>query len=156
MTGVPQGSIGGPLLFDLFINDLVLFLTQCFLSNYADDNNLYSTGNNFELAKLNLQTDVRALTNLFFENYMILNSEKCHYMYIGKNCVDDTFLQNGKKFKNSKEETILGVIIDNKLPLDSHINRICKKAGQKLSALLRILAFIDLNKVQIFFQSMIK
>ena len=46
MTGVPQGSIDGPLLFDLFINDLVLFLTQCFLSNYADDNNLYSTGNN--------------------------------------------------------------------------------------------------------------
>ena len=156
MTGVPQGSIGGPLLFDLFINDLVLFLTQCFLSNYADDNNLYSTGNNFELAKLNLQTDVRALTNLFFENYMILNSEKCHYMYIGKNCVDDTFLQNGKKFKNSKEETILGVIIDNKLPLDSHINRICKKAGQKLSALSQISAFTDLNKRQILFQTIIK
>ena len=156
MTGVPQGSIDGPLLFDLFINDLALFLTQCFLSNYADDNNLYSTGNNFESAKLNLQTDVRALTNWFFENYMMLNSEKCHYMYIGKNCVDDTFLQNGKMFKNSKEETILGVIIDNKLPFDSHINRICKKAGQELSALSRILAFIDLNKVQIFFQSMIK
>ena len=66
MTGVPQGSIDGPLLFDLFINDLVLFLTQCFLSNYADDNNLYSTGNNFESAKLNLQTDVRTLTNWFF------------------------------------------------------------------------------------------
>ena len=48
---------------------------------------------------------------------------------------DDTFLHNGKKFKNSKKETILGVIIDNKLTFDSHINRMCKKVGQKLSAL---------------------
>ena len=67
-----------------------------------------------------------------------------------------TFLFNGQKFKNSKEETILGLIIDNKLTFDSHINRICKKAGQNLSALSQILAFIDLNKKQILFQSMIK
>ena len=59
-------------------------------------------------------------------------------------------------FKNSREETILGVIIDNKLFFNSHINRMCKKAGQKLSALSRISAFIDLNKRQILFQSMIK
>ena len=74
---------------DLFIDDLVLFLTQCFLSNYADDNDLYSTVNNLELAKMDLQTDFRAIANWFFENYMILNSEKCHYMCIGKNCADD-------------------------------------------------------------------
>ena len=66
---------------------------------------------------------------VFFLNYMILHSEKCHYMCIGRNCADDAFLHNGKKFKNSKEETILGVIIDNKLSFDSHIKRICKKAG---------------------------
>ena len=64
---------------------------------------------------------------------MILNSEKCHYMCIGKNCADETFIRNGKKFKSSKEETFLGVIIDNKLTFDSHINRMYKKASQKLS-----------------------
>ena len=68
IAGVSRGSIDRPLLFDLFINDLVLFITQCFLSNYADDNSLYSTGNNLELAKMDLQTDFRALTNWFFEN----------------------------------------------------------------------------------------
>ena len=41
IAGVLQGSIDGPLLFNLFINDLVLFLTETVLSNYADDNNLY-------------------------------------------------------------------------------------------------------------------
>ena len=80
--------------------------------------------NNLELAKMDLQTNLRAITNWFFENYMILNSEKCHY----KNCADDKFIHSGTKFKNSsKEETILGVIIDNKLTCDSHVNRICKK-----------------------------
>ena len=86
----------------------------------------------------------------------MLNSEKYHYMCIRKNCADDIFLHNGKKFKNSKEKTNLGVIIDNKLTFDSHINRMFNKAGQKLSAPSRILAFIDLNKRQILFQSMIK
>ena len=49
-----------------------------------------------------------------------------------KNYADDTCMHNGKKFKSSKEETILGVIIDKELTFDSHINRMCKKAGQKL------------------------
>ena len=86
----------------------------------------------------------------------MLNCEKYHYMCIRKNCADDIFLHNGKKFKNSKEKTNLGVIIDSKQTFDSHINRMFNKAGQKLSAPSRILAFIDLNKRQILCQSMIK
>ena len=86
---------------------------------------------------------------------MLLNSEKSHYICIGKNCADDMLLHNGKKFKSSKE-TILRIAIDNKLSFDSHINRICKKAGQKLSALSQISAFTDLNKRQILFQTIIK
>ena len=78
---------------------------------------------------MNLETDLRAITNWFFENYMILNSEKCHYMCIWKNCTDDMFLHNSKKFRNNKKETILGATIDNKLSSDSHISKVCKKVG---------------------------
>ena len=52
-----QGSIDGPLLFNLFINDHVLFSSETFLSNYADDKNLYSTGKELVIIKEKLRKD---------------------------------------------------------------------------------------------------
>ena len=59
IAGVPQGSIDGPLLFNLFVNDLVFFIKYCTLSNYADDNNLFSMGKNKDEVKSQSQNEVR-------------------------------------------------------------------------------------------------
>ena len=73
IAGVPQGSVDGPLLFDLFLNDLTFFIEQRTLSNYADDNNLSISGEDKELIKSMLSSDLMIVEDWFFQNYVILN-----------------------------------------------------------------------------------
>ena len=76
IAGVPQGSIDGPLFFNLFINDLIFFLYTTALTNYTDDNNLYAISNDKEEAKRALVKDFQKVINWFYENYTILNTEE--------------------------------------------------------------------------------
>ena len=84
ITWVPQESIDGPLLFNLFINDLVSFIQYSVLSDYADDNNLFVVGKNKEDIKSLPLLDFEIVNNCFYENFKILNPEKSHYMSLKK------------------------------------------------------------------------
>ena len=70
---------------------------------------------------------------------MVLNADKCHFMCIGKDTENETFVFNNFIFNNSNEEKILGITIDNKLTFKSHIEILSRKATQKMGALLRLL-----------------
>ena len=73
ISRVPQDSILGPLLFNIFLNDLFLFVENSDLSNYAGDNTLYSCSNDLEQVKQTLTHDFEIVTKWFYENYMVLN-----------------------------------------------------------------------------------
>ena len=134
-TGVPQGSILGSLLLNIFLNNLFLFVSNASLSNYADDNTFYTFGDNLEKNKDNLRSSLDTVHQWFYENYVVLNAGKCHFMCLGNNTENETFLFHNILIENSKEQKILGVIIDNKLNFKSHISELCKKASQKVAAL---------------------
>ena len=145
IAGVLQGSIDGPLLFNLFINDLIFFIEQCTLRNYADDNKIYAS------------SDFMIVEDWFFENYMILNPGKCYFMCIGKNVSDSELLNlNDLNLKNCKEVEVLVITIDRNLNFKRHIKNICKKAGQKLKALLKISSHLNTDKKALLYKSMIK
>ena len=64
---------------------------------------LCSSGNDLEKAKQTLTQDFEIAAKLFYENHMVLNLGKCHFMYLGQNAVNETFFYDNTEMKNSKE-----------------------------------------------------
>ena len=102
-----------------------------------------------------LSSDFMIVENWLFENYMILNPGKCHFMCIGKNVSDSELIKlNDLNPKNCKEVEV--ITIDRNLNFKVHIKNVCRKASQKLSALLRISSHINTDKKSLLYKSMIK
>ena len=83
IAGVPQGSILGPLLFNIFLNDIFFFLKDANLGSYGDDSTLYAYNKNLETVICDLRQEFSILSNWFYDNYMVLNPGKCHFMLFG-------------------------------------------------------------------------
>ena len=126
------------------------------LSTYTDDNNLLSLWKDINKVKYTLVKDFGIVTNWFYENFMVLNSKKCHFMCIGRDGENETIIFNDVYYKNSKEETFSGVTIDKKLNFEGHIRKMCKKSGQILNTLSRISTFLNKDLKRIIFNAMIK
>ena len=87
---------------------------------------------------------------------MILNPDKCHYMCLGKDAVNDILTLCDKELKSSELETALGIEIDQKLTFNCHVKALCSKAAEKPSALQRIANIIDEKKRNLLFNAIIK
>ena len=156
IAGVPQGSILGPLLFSIFLNDIFLFLKNANLGNYADDSTLYACNKNLETVIYNLRREFSILSSWFYNNYIVLNPGKCHFMLFGVKENDQfDLICNDITLKHSSHEKSLGVTIDNKLSFDEHIINICKTANKKLNALSRINHYMKQNQKEILLSSFI-
>ena len=114
-------------------------------------------GKNKDEIKNILSSDFRVVNDWFYENFMVLNPEKSYFMCLGKDIDDtETLSYNDLALKNSKEVEILGITLDRSMGFNTHIKNICRKAGQKLSALLRISPYLDQGKKVLLYKSMIK
>ena len=84
LFGVPQRSILGPLLFDIFLCDLVFLMNETEFASYADDNTPYTSGQNTEDVIRTLESDSVRLFKWFSNNQMKANMGKCHLLLSNK------------------------------------------------------------------------
>ena len=142
LFGVPQGSILGPILFN--ISDLFLVAKDVNFASYADDNTIYQLGKTVGDAINGLQVSVEKLFKWFSDNQMKGKTDKCDLIMSTESAPE---LQIGDSLiKTSSCEKLLGVKIYYKLTFDEHVKSSFNKVNNKLRALARATPYMNIEK----------
>ena len=130
--GVPQGSVLGPLLFNIFIKDLFYHVKHTKLNAYADDHQIYDSDKDPVALDKHITHDVCVANQWYDYNGMIVNASKHQAMVLGT-----TDYQFSFPVKPSIESGIFGMNVDNTLSFDNHISTICDKINKQFNVTLR-------------------
>ena len=139
-SGVPQGSVLGPILFLIYINDLPLEIISP-ISLFADDSKIFTriiSEKNMKNTEANgsgndvLQRDLNNIKAWATRWKMEFNVDKCKIMHLGRLNPGHTYTMGDTELSETTEEKDLGVLVDNKLQFDKHIKGIVNKANRML------------------------
>lgn len=158
ISGVPQGSVLGPLLFLNFINDLPDSIVSC-IKLFADDTKVYTAIS--DCTKINeMSDDLQRLMDWSDKWQLGFNTRKCVMMHLGKHNPASIYQvqSNGvtSTLRSSTEERDLGVIIDPQLTFSNHIDQITNKANRQLGMIRRTLVIRDARSLLSIYKATVR
>ena len=145
-NGVPQGSVLGPILLLLFINDIFNFtLEGCVLNMYADDVIIYASAGNIELLKHKLETCMNSVTRWYSNNCLSINKKKSSVMIIGSKFqlqslqLDNFYISlDSDKLELVERAKYFGLYVKDDLSWDEHILKTCQNMNYFIHVLRRL------------------
>ena len=147
MSGVPQGSILGPLLFILYINDLCNTSTVMKFTLFADDTSMYHSHQNFTSLIDEVNNENKTITQWFITNKLSLNIKKRTILYSHQqnkkyNISSQAIHINGSAIPQVHLTKFLGVYIDEHLNWSMHLNKLATKLAQNIGILCKLKHFL--------------
>ncbi|RUM30450.1 MAG: hypothetical protein DSY42_04590 [Aquifex sp.] len=161
--GVPQGSILGPILFNIYVNDMKDYISDCTLVQYADDTQLLHQGHLEKLNEIIHQTEetLKKIKTYFSKNGLMVNATKTQCIFIGSRQLcshipEDVVVKfDGTNISPSIHIKNLGLHMDRYMSFDAHINEISKKVMGMLIYINRISSYLDKKSRIIVVQSLV-
>ena len=156
--GVPQGSILGPLLFSLFINDIKSLADTDEINLFADDTNIFCTGDNYETLLEKCNVVLQKCHTWLNNNKLTLNVNKTHFVDFSKKrdfpSANKILKIDSKSLTEQNHTKYLGLILQQDLKWDMHIDYIIKKLNSKIPLYYQLRTILPYNKRIIVFNAL--
>ena len=155
-SGVPQGSVLGPIMFGIYVNDLIDGIDS-HINLFADDTKLMRKVQNDDDCKV-LQRDIEKISEWSRTWKMEFNVKKCKVVEFGKSKrrVHYDYKMGEETLKKTKEEVDLGVTITENLTSDKHIDKITSEVTNMLRRIKMAFSYMDMDMMKILINNMIR
>ena len=149
--GVPQGSVLGPLLFLVYINDLCTAMRYCKIFHFADDTNLLNTNNSLLQIQKQVNRDLKILYDWMLANMISLNKDKTEMILFHKKGTPRPNMKiklNGTIIHPSKQIKYVGIYIDEYLTFDYHCKLLRGRLGRAVGMLYKTRSMLDTSQLK--------